>query len=56
MQTEDRFERMKKALDEYTKKITVSPEAARKALVRAGIYTKAGNLTKHYAPAEADKR
>jgi hypothetical protein len=55
MQTEDRYERMKKALEDYSKKVT-SPEAARKALVRAGIYTKAGNLTKHYAPAEADKR
>ena len=34
----------KKALKRYRKKITASPEAARKALISAGIYLENGDL------------
>ena len=36
--------RYQKALEEYRKEITASPEAARKALIRAGIYLENGEL------------
>lgn len=38
----------RKAAEEYTKKACQSPESARKALMDSGIYTKGGQLTKHY--------
>lgn len=46
---QDRNSEILKALDQYTKRITASPQAARDALVREGIYTKKGNLTKRYS-------
>ena len=42
------YDRIKKALQDYTKKITVSPAAARAALVREGIYNPDGTLHKNY--------
>jgi len=38
-------ETIKKLIDEYTTANTVSREAARQALAKEGIYTKAGKLT-----------
>ena len=45
---DERHERIIKALDEYTKKITINAKEARKALVKAGIYYKSGKLNKNY--------
>ena len=36
--------RYEKALKEYTKEITASPETARKALIREGIFLENGEL------------
>lgn len=41
----DKFSRDAK---KYAKQATKSPAIARKALVRIGIYTRAGNLAKKY--------
>ncbi|MBK8631369.1 MAG: hypothetical protein IPN84_14600 [Sphingomonadales bacterium] len=43
-----RYKAISDMLDAYTAKHTVSPEAARKALIREGIYTPKGNLKKKY--------
>lgn len=42
------LEQFRIAAQEFTARHTKTPEAARKILVKEGIYTKAGNLTKHY--------
>jgi hypothetical protein len=56
MSNAERNEQIKAALREYTKKITVSPEAARNALIKEGIYTKSGKLSKNYSQGMAEKR
>ena len=42
------LELFRKAAKVSTRKATASPAAARELLVKEGIYTKAGKLTKHY--------
>lgn len=37
-----------KEMKAYTKKVTSSPEKAKEFLSKTGVYTKNGNLTKHY--------
>jgi hypothetical protein len=44
MKVEQRNAAILKALSEQTKRNTVSPEAARAALIAEGIYTKDGQL------------
>ena len=44
----EHHEKVKQALVDYTKKICVSPESARKALVDEGIYNPDGTLHKNY--------
>lgn len=44
----NRNEDIKQALEEYTKKNTVSPEAARRALVAEGIFNEDGTLHENY--------
>ena len=39
-----RRDAIKKLIDEYTSTHTTSPEKARQALIKEGIYTQAGNL------------
>lgn len=56
MQIDERHEQVKKALCAYTSKITESPAAARKALVREGIYTPSGKLSGNYTSVKRDKR
>lgn len=41
-------ERIKKRIDAYTKEHTKTPEAARDALVREGIYLEDGQLAPYY--------
>jgi hypothetical protein len=41
-------ERILKAMEDYTKKATVSPETARATLVREGIYLEDGSLSPRY--------
>lgn len=53
---DERHERVKNALCEYTKKITASAKDARIALVREGIYNTTGKLNKNYTPAKDEKR
>ena len=43
-------ERFREAVAIFTKEATRSKEAAVKALVESGIYTKSGKLTKNYRP------
>ena len=52
---DERHERVKKALGEYTKKITASAKDARNALVQEGIYNNTGKLNKNYTLAKAKK-
>jgi hypothetical protein len=52
----ERNERIKAAIIAYTKKVTVSAKEARKALIRAGIYTKSGELHKNYTQGMAEKQ
>ncbi|MBC9248365.1 hypothetical protein H4P12_16990 [Paracoccus sp. 11-3] len=40
---------LQKALKAYTKKATKSPKAAKKALVKEGIYLKDGNMALEYS-------
>ena len=47
-ETQAALDRFRAAAEEFTRKATVSPEAAREVMVKEGIYTKAGKLTKHY--------
>lgn len=44
----DALERFKKAAREYTKEATTSPAKARNTLVRVGIITKSGQVSKKY--------
>lgn len=44
----DRNARIKSALVEYNKKISASAAEARKTLIREGMYTESGTLTKQY--------
>ena len=46
-----KLQRYEKALEEYTKEITVSPEAARKALIREGIFLENGELNPKFEEA-----
>ena len=43
-------ERIGSALDSYTKKVTASPEAARKAMIESGIWLENGELSPNYLP------
>jgi hypothetical protein len=43
------LEDFRKMADAYTKKITRSPETARQALIKEGILTKSGRLSKRYS-------
>lgn len=52
----ERNERITAALREYTRKNTSSPEAARDALIKEGIYTKSGKLSKNYSQGMKEKR
>ncbi|MYL81721.1 hypothetical protein GTA51_01020 [Desulfovibrio aerotolerans] len=53
---DERQERLKNALNAYTKKTTASPKAAREALILEGIYTASGELNKNYTTTKAEKR
>ena len=44
----NRHEQKLKALQDYTRKITVSPETAREALIKSGIYNEDGTLHENY--------
>lgn len=44
---------LKKAIREFTKKATKDPETARQVLIKEGIYTKSGRLSRNYS---SDKR
>jgi len=46
--TEAQLARIRAALTEYTRKTTVSADAARAALVREGIYLENGKLSPNY--------
>ena len=46
--TQKDADRFKTSARTYTKDATVSKDKARETLVRLGIYTRAGNLTKNY--------
>jgi hypothetical protein len=46
--TKSEAQEMKKALREYTREVTRTPEAALKALQDMGIVTKAGDLSENY--------
>ncbi|HEX6978643.1 MAG TPA: hypothetical protein VF342_05040 [Alphaproteobacteria bacterium] len=48
LKSKKEVELFRKAASAYTKKATVSKEAARKELVNLGIYTSSGRLTKNY--------
>jgi hypothetical protein len=41
-------QRFKKAAVKFTKQVTRSPATAQKALIKAGILTKSGKLSKSY--------
>ena len=43
--------RIEKAIERYTKKITASPEVARKALIREGIILENGKLNPKFEEA-----
>ncbi len=53
--TDERKERVMKAIDAYTKKITRTEVTARNALVREGIYDKKGKLTAEYSGRKSKK-
>ncbi len=44
----EELEAFKKGVDEFIKRHSVSREAALKLLVKEGIYTKSGRLSKNY--------
>lgn len=44
----DDLDKFIKAAKRYTNKATKTKKAARKALIKMGIYTKSGKLTKNY--------
>ena len=46
--TEEERKEFLEAIESQTAKISSSEEASRKFLVKTGIYTKKGNLTKNY--------
>lgn len=46
--TKQQQERIFKAIENYTRKITATPEAARKALIDEGIYLENGALAPEY--------
>ncbi len=48
--TKTEADQLIKQLKEYQKEVTVSKETALATLVRAGLITKDGNPTPHYAP------
>ena len=48
-------ERIGAALESYTKKVTASPEAARKAMIESGIWLENGELSPNYRPTEPKK-
>ena len=48
LNTPEAVERFRKAAKAFTARATKSQEIARQVLVKEGIYTKAGKLTKHY--------
>ena len=53
----ERYSAIKRLIRDYTKKHTKSPEAARAALIREGIYTHDGQLMPEFGgPAETSKR
>jgi len=54
--TDSRHEQIKNALGTYAKKITVSSQQAREALIQAGIYKCDGKLNTNYTVAKAVKR
>jgi hypothetical protein len=45
----DQHQAIKKAIDKYTKEATKSPQAARDALVKEGIYLSSGKLAPKFA-------
>ena len=42
------MEVLSKGVREYAEKLIANPKLAREFLVRTGIYTKTGKLTRHY--------
>jgi hypothetical protein len=42
------MEVLSKGVREYAEKLIANPKLGREFLVRTGIYTKSGKLTKHY--------
>ena len=46
--TEDRKKQIEQALESYTQKVTSSPEAAKAALEKSGIYQPDGQLSPQY--------
>ena len=46
---------LREALESYTKRVTASPEAAKAALVRSGIYLENGELSPNYKPPKPKK-
>lgn len=43
-------EELDEALESYTKMVTASPEAARKAMIESGIWLENGELSPNYQP------
>lgn len=56
MTNEERRAAVIKALKQYTTANTATPEKARAALIREGIYTKAGRLRPEYGGPENKRR
>jgi hypothetical protein len=54
-QQEERNARIKKAIADYTARNTVSPEVARAAFIREGIYDAAGRLRREYGGEPEDQ-
>lgn len=52
MTNEERRAKVVKALDDYTTANTASPQAARAALIKEGIYTTDGQLRPEYGGPE----
>ncbi|HEY2070519.1 MAG TPA: hypothetical protein VGG48_13260 [Rhizomicrobium sp.] len=48
MTSDEQREAILAAIEKYTKRMTVSKAAARRALIAEGIYTKSGKLAAHY--------
>ncbi len=45
---------IEKAIEAYRKKVTASPQAAKEALAKTGIYRADGRLTREYSGVDAD--